>query len=94
MKIKRGISLPSEIMPSISCAPVGKVSTVAWGIPFRTSGNILGAIDNLESGGGSDRLYLRVTNGSTVLMQIGNSADNPATISTGNLRIHTTSCNN
>lgn len=52
------------------------------------------AIDNLESGGGNDRLYLRVTNGSTVLMQIGTSADNPVTISTGNLQIHTSSCNN
>ena len=51
------------------------------------------AVDNLESGGGSDMLYLQVTlNGSTV-MQIGNSAVDPVVISTGNLQIHTTSCN-
>lgn len=51
------------------------------------------AVDNLESGSGSDMLYLQVTlNGSTV-MQIGNSAVDPVVISTGNLQIHTTSCN-
>jgi hypothetical protein len=52
------------------------------------------AIDNLESGGGADKLYIRVNNGATVVMQIGNSAADPATISTGNLQIHTSSCNN
>jgi len=51
------------------------------------------AIDNLESGGGSDKLYLSVSDGSTVVLQIGNSAADPATLSTGNLQIHTTSCN-
>jgi hypothetical protein len=50
------------------------------------------AIDNLESGGGSDLLYLSVSNGSTTVMQVGNTADDPAIISTGNLQIHTTSC--
>jgi len=52
------------------------------------------AIDNQESGGGSDRLYIRVNNGAIVMLQIGNSAADPATISTGNLQIHTSSCNN
>jgi hypothetical protein len=51
------------------------------------------AVDNLESGSGSDLLYLRVTDGSTTLMQIGTSATDPVVISTGNLQIHTTSCN-
>jgi len=49
-------------------------------------------IDNLEPGGGADKLYLRVNDGATILMQIGNSAADPATTSTGNLQIHTTSC--
>jgi hypothetical protein len=46
------------------------------------------AVDNLEPGGGSDMLFLSVSNG----MQIGNSADDPAVIATGNLQIHTSSC--
>jgi hypothetical protein len=50
------------------------------------------AIDNLESGSGADKLYVRVNNGAIVVLQIGNSAADPATISTGNLQIHTTSC--
>jgi hypothetical protein len=52
------------------------------------------AVDNLESGGGSDMLYLSVTAGGATVMQVGTSADAPAIISTGNLQIHTTSCNN
>ncbi len=51
------------------------------------------AVDNLESGGGSDLLYLRVTDGSGTVLQVGNSTADPAVISTGNLQIHTTSCN-
>ena len=52
------------------------------------------AIDNLESGGGADKFYLTVTDDSNnVVMQIGNSAADPATIATGNLQIHTTGCN-
>jgi hypothetical protein len=50
-------------------------------------------VDNLESGSGSDLLYLNVTVGATTVMQIGNSAADPAIISTGNLQIHQTSCN-
>ena len=53
------------------------------------------AIDNLESGGGSDMLYISVLDStSTVVLQIGNSVADPAVISTGNLQIHTSSCNN
>jgi hypothetical protein len=52
------------------------------------------AVDNLESGGGSDLLYLSVSDGSTAVLQVGNSVADPATISTGNLQIHTTSCSN
>ena len=50
------------------------------------------AVDNREPGGGNDLLYLNVSDGSTTAMQIGNTADDPAIISTGNLQIHTTSC--
>jgi hypothetical protein len=52
------------------------------------------AIDNLESGGGSDQLYLQVTVGANTVLLIGTSALAPATISTGNLQIHQSSCNN
>jgi len=52
------------------------------------------AVDNSESGGGNDMLYLSVSDGSGVVMQIGTSAANPAIITTGNLQIHQTSCNN
>lgn len=53
------------------------------------------AIDNLEPGGGNDQLYLLVidSNGD-IVMQIGNTANDPATITTGNLQIHTSSCSN
>jgi hypothetical protein len=51
------------------------------------------AVDNLESGGGNDTLFLQVLDGSTVMMQVGNSATAPAVITTGNLQIHTTGCN-
>jgi len=51
------------------------------------------AVDNQESGAGSDMLYLSVSAGDTVVMQIGASAADPAVISTGNLQIHTTGCN-
>ena len=50
------------------------------------------AVDNLESGGGNDLLYLNVTAGGGTVMQIGTSALDPAVISTGNLQIHTSSC--
>jgi len=53
------------------------------------------AIDNLEPGAGNDQLYLIVTDStSNIVMQIGNSVNDPATITTGNLQIHTSSCNN
>ncbi len=50
------------------------------------------AIDNVEPGGGSDMLYLKVSNGATTVLQIGTSATDPAVISTGTLQIHTSSC--
>jgi len=50
------------------------------------------AVDNAESGGGSDFLFLQVMAGPTTVLQIGTSALDPATISTGNLQIHQTSC--
>lgn len=51
------------------------------------------AIDNHDGGAGSDQLYLNVMVGSTTVLQIGTSAAAPATISTGNIQIHTSSCN-
>jgi hypothetical protein len=52
------------------------------------------AIDNNEPGHDRDQLYIQVVDPIThaVLLQIGNSADHPATVSTGNLQIHTSSC--
>lgn len=52
------------------------------------------AVDNLEPGGGSDLLYLSVSDGGGTVLQIGASAADPAIISTGNLQIHTSSCSN
>jgi len=61
------------------------------GIPVTFVGR---AVDNLESGAGSDLFYLKVLDATTnaVLMQIGVSKDDAVAISTGNLQIHTTSC--
>jgi hypothetical protein len=52
------------------------------------------AIDNSEPGHGKDQLYIQVVapGTSTVLLQIGNSAADPQTVSTGNLQIHISSC--
>lgn len=49
------------------------------------------AVDNYESGGDKDMLFLVVSDSSGMVMQIGTPAD-PVFISTGNLQIHTTSC--
>jgi hypothetical protein len=50
------------------------------------------AVDNHEPGHDTDLLFISVSDGSSVLLQIGNSADDPAVITTGNLQIHTSSC--
>jgi hypothetical protein len=52
------------------------------------------AIDNGEPGHGKDRLFIQVVepSTSTVVLQIGTSAANPATVTTGNLQIHISSC--
>jgi hypothetical protein len=52
------------------------------------------AIDNHDGGAGADQLFLTVTDGVNTLLQVGTSAANPATISTGNLQIHQSSCGN
>jgi len=52
------------------------------------------AIDNHDGGGGADNLYLNVMVGATTVLQIGTSAAAPATISTGNIQIHQSSCSN
>jgi hypothetical protein len=49
-------------------------------------------VDNHDGGAGSDLLYLNVTIGATTVLQIGNSAADPTTVSTGNLQIHQSSC--
>jgi hypothetical protein len=51
------------------------------------------AIDNGEPGHGKDQLFIQVLDSaSNVVLQIGNSAADPATVSTGNLQIHISSC--
>jgi hypothetical protein len=52
------------------------------------------AIDNGEPGHGKDQLYLQVVDSASgqTLLQIGSDPDHPATIATGNLQIHTSSC--
>ncbi len=50
------------------------------------------AADNHDGGAGSDTLYLAVSDGTSTVMQIGTSAASPAVITTGNLQIHTSSC--
>ena len=52
------------------------------------------AVDFAESGGGTDLLYISVSDGSGVVLQIGTSVDDPAVITTGNLQIHQSSCSN
>jgi len=50
-------------------------------------------IDNHDGGAGADQIFLSVTDaGNNVLLQIGDSAAAPATVSTGNLQIHQSSC--
>lgn len=52
------------------------------------------AIDNHDGGKGADQLYLNVMVGATTVLQIGTSVAAPATINTGNIQIHQSSCNN
>jgi hypothetical protein len=52
------------------------------------------AVDNHDGGAGADQLFLIVTSGANTLMQIGASVGAPATISTGNIQIHQSSCGN
>jgi hypothetical protein len=49
------------------------------------------ATDTKESGAGADKLFISVSVGGNVVMQIGTAAA-PAFITTGNLQIHQTSC--
>jgi len=51
------------------------------------------AVDNKDGGSNSDLLFISVTDGTTTWLQIGNSVDDMALISTGNLQIHTSGCN-
>lgn len=50
------------------------------------------AIDNHDGGAGADQLYLNVMVGGSTVLQIGTSAALPATVSTGNIQIHQSSC--
>ncbi len=49
------------------------------------------AVDNHDGGAGSDLLFISVSGG---YLQIGNSAVDPAVVSTGNIQIQQTSCGN
>jgi len=52
------------------------------------------AVDNSDGGAGSDLLYVKVSDAANVtVLQVGNSAADPAVISVGNIQIHTTGCN-
>ena len=50
------------------------------------------ATDNSDGGAGSDLLYLKVTSGTTTMLLIDDGNGGPATVSTGNIQIHTSSC--
>jgi hypothetical protein len=49
-------------------------------------------VDVKEPGHDSDMIYLAVTLNGTIVLQIGNSAQDPQVCSTGNLQIHQSSC--
>jgi hypothetical protein len=51
------------------------------------------AVDNHDGGAGADLLFISVSDGFNTVLQVGNSAQDPAVIATGNLQIHTTGCN-
>ena len=52
------------------------------------------AVDNSDGGAGSDLLYIKVSDSSNAtVLQVGNSTDDPAVVSVGNIQIHTTGCN-
>jgi hypothetical protein len=83
--------------------PVNIIDFHGEGRLFGVSGNTQGtipvtfvgrAIDNGEPGHHKDQLFIQVVDPSTsnVVLQIGNSAADPATVSTGNLQIHISSC--
>jgi len=71
----------------------GIISGVGGNPTAKTAVTFVGrAVDNLEPGHRSDLLFISVSDGSGIVLQIGNSANDPAVISTGNLQIHTSSC--
>jgi len=96
------------VVDSCSGAPTGSPSVTVRTIDFHGSGIISGnggnpdetvpctfvarVTDNHEGGKGSDQLYLNVTVGGSTVLLIGTSAALPATVTTGNLQIHQTSC--
>lgn len=91
------------IVDGCSGVPTGSPPVNVNVIDFHGTGEVDGigevtfvarAIDNAEGGHGADQLFLQVSNAGGVVLQIGNSVADPATVDTGNLQIHTSSCGN
>jgi hypothetical protein len=82
---------PKVTVRVIDFSGTGEIAGPTGTIPVTFVGR---AIDNHDGGAGSDQLYLQVIDPSsnTVVMLIGTSADHPATVSTGNIQIHQSSC--
>jgi hypothetical protein len=83
---------PKVTVRVIDFSGTGEIAGPAGTIPVNFVGR---AIDNHDGGAGSDQLYLQVVDpnsNNAVVMQIGASADNPATVSVGNIQIHQSSC--
>lgn len=70
------------IVSGIAGNPTGRINVTFTGR----------VVDNHDGGAGADLLYLQVTDGTTIWLQIGDSAASPQVVSTGNLQIHISSC--
>lgn len=96
------------IVDSCSGVPTGSPKVTVNIIDFHGTGIVSGvggnpaakvpvtfvarAVDIQEPGHDNDMLFVSVFDGSGVVLQIGNSATDPAVVSTGNLQIHQSSC--
>lgn len=86
--------VPVNIIDFSGSGVIGPLGNEATPVTFKAR-----AIDNGEPGGGADQLYLEVVDGTgAVVLLISTDATNPdvvnpVTVSTGNLQIHTSSCN-
>jgi hypothetical protein len=89
---------PSNPSPKVT---VNTINFHGTGRLFGVGGNPLAsedvsfvaqAMDISEPGHGIDTLFLSVTDSSGVVLQIGDSTDSPAVLSTGNIQIHQSGC--